>query len=268
MPASFTGGKHGEDEHGESLINADLSVCACVFAFAQMVPHATVHRIETSFGQLWVFGALFLFVSLGANLIVPTSAEHAAYFLPTLFGLIARQFANLFVLYFTAGFRGVESTARNLAYETIFLLGATMPRATIQGVLNALPLENKLVSEEVGMLYKRAAAICVLILAPAGIIIQTLLCEKALGQTAVPVIKTSRHAGGEERAWSMEKLTGTLVGKRLAERGHYMRAANISRNGSTNNLPASAMHGGRVSPDGVQTRDRSISGLITAASPV
>ncbi|KAJ1617168.1 hypothetical protein T492DRAFT_894158 [Pavlovales sp. CCMP2436] len=54
-----------------------------------------------------------------------------------------------------------------------------MPRATIQGVLNALPYENKLVPEDIGLLYKRAAAVCVLILAPAGIIMQTLVCENA-----------------------------------------------------------------------------------------
>lgn len=195
MPERFERPHHGPKrmQQAEGLVEADLAVVATIFFFARLRPPHAVRRIEESVAAVWTVAALCLFVSLGSALDLPALAPGhgiasvpAALLLPLAAGLGCRFVCYLLLLYATAPQRRVPRTACNALLEATFCACATMPRATIQGVLGSLPLRGHVVSAEVGELIHAAAAMTVLLFAPLGVIVQELGCERALLASAPP----------------------------------------------------------------------------------
>lgn len=133
-----------------------------------------------------------------------------ALLIPLAAGLCARAFAALAVLMASASTRGVApkldangvrgrggglgsavAALRHGMREAAFYLAATLPRATLQGVLGGLPLQNAIVSTHVGELYHAAAACTVVLLAPLGVVAQELLCERLLATVAPDLHETA-----------------------------------------------------------------------------
>jgi hypothetical protein len=205
--------------HVQSLVEADLSVVATVFIFARLRPAHTVHRVEVGVAGIWTVGAIFLFTSLGASLGFPAGANPLLLFVPILIGLICRLGMVTLIMATSARRRGVSLNLRNLFYEVVFVMAATLPRATIQGVLGNLPLSNGIVSPELGQIYAATAALTVLIFAPLGTIIQTLLCERCLSRTDMPVVQPGTDESGQHVAVPVETAAGpppTTPGRAIA----------------------------------------------------
>lgn len=194
--AATYGSTHGRMLAGgsggfEPLVEADLSVVTTIFIFARLRPRHTVHRVEEGIAGIWTVGAIFLFVSLGSNLKLPAQSRLVpsnplALLAPVAAGLVARLGALCALMAATTRARGLTLNARNLFFETGFVFAGTLPRATIQGVLGRLPQQNGIVSPELGELYAASASITVLLFAPLGVILQSLLCERCLSRTDMP----------------------------------------------------------------------------------
>ncbi|KAJ1617642.1 hypothetical protein T492DRAFT_1098259 [Pavlovales sp. CCMP2436] len=171
--------------HFESLVEADLCVVSTVYIFARLRPVHTVHRVEQGVSGVWTVAAIFLFTSLGSNLSLPATGNPLALLAPVAAGLCARVVAISLVMACSTHMRGLSFNLKNCFYESAFVLFATFPRATIQGVLGRLPLQNKLVSPEIGLLYIQTAALTVLVMAPLGVVLQSAFCERLLHRTDI-----------------------------------------------------------------------------------
>jgi hypothetical protein len=126
--------------YGGSLLNKDLAVVGVAVFYSALRP-SSLHDLEHMFASIWVFGSLFLFVNLGAQ-IETSSFAHIGRVLPLLLaGLVGRFFTYGAVLFFTIPARQLhERHARaNFIYEWGFAMVASIPRATIQGALAAIP---------------------------------------------------------------------------------------------------------------------------------
>lgn len=189
-PAGRIGGGRSGAEGG--LVEADLAVVVALFVFARLRPRGAVRALEEGIGALWTVAALLLFTELGANLhppaVEPTAGGVAptalAMFAPIAAGLCARALAYAVLCASRAAARPERMPAPHdagvlfrlhapvWALETLFCIAGTLPRATIQGVLGGLALQNKLVSHRVGQLIQSSAALTVLLLAPLGVFMQ------------------------------------------------------------------------------------------------
>lgn len=219
------------DALASSLVNAELTVVATVLLASMRLLMRTVSRLESSFGAIWPIVALVLGTSLGANLNFPTRADTFAYLLPVFAGLCARSLTLCALMASTAAVRRVPLSARNLLVDTAFLTSATLPRATLQGLLNALPLQTRLVDARVGEIFRATAALTVLFFAPIGVTVSALVCERSLRLAAVPAVHSDRRDGGASKSggsrldgWLLAHSTLVHARRRIVLLPAYMKA--------------------------------------------
>lgn len=223
------------------LVEADLAVVATAFFFARLRPAHTVARVEASVGSVWSVAALCLFVSLGSALELPELAPDLGFagsalalVAPLGAGLCARFLCYLCLLRATARARRTPPTMRNAALEASFCSAATLPRATVQGVLGALPLHAAIVSDAEGQLIRAAAAGTVLLLAPLGVVVQEAWCERAL-EVATPPSPPPPGArehldelDAGEASGSSGAFSGLVSALRLALAPHWLADREVS----------------------------------------
>jgi len=230
--------------HFESLVEADLCVVSTVYIFARLRPVHTVHRVEQGVSGVWTVAAIFLFTSLGSNLSLPATGNPLALLAPVAAGLCARVVAISLVMACSTHMRGLSFNLKNCFYESAFVLFATFPRATIQGVLGRLPLQNKLVSPEIGLLYIQTAALTVLVMAPLGVVLQSAFCERLLHRTDIadvhvaaseahPAALAPLHAPARQR----QRAGAQRGAERSAEFGAGPRVEARRRRGAGPKLP-------------------------------
>ena len=178
----------------EGLMLPELALICTTFFCAYFSPRVA-HYAETLFEGLWVFGALFLFAAIGAGITdVPRKIELLPKLLPALAcGLAGRFVACLVVCGATARKRLVRGplSVRHVVIEATFCVAASLPRATIQGVLAARPAAEGLYpgvmvgsyefAGKDGLLQTLAQATLAL-MAPCGQLLLTMVAKPLLTQ--------------------------------------------------------------------------------------
>lgn len=167
--------------YGGSLLHKDLAVVGVAVFYAALRP-SSVHSLEHMFASIWTFGALFLFIHLGARIELGSFLRLPSVLPLLLAGLAARAVAYAAVLLATLPSRLQHDrhACHNLVYEWGFALVASLPRATIQGALAAIPANMGLFSHEKNEFMREAGVLCIAIMAPAGVVLQKVLAEPLL----------------------------------------------------------------------------------------
>lgn len=135
------------------LLESNMAVIVMTAIYAQFRPIA-IHQVEQSLSglyflmfflsivELWMFGALFLFTTLGSNIQI-SSFQHGFKFIPVMIVGFAARLVCVFII--TSRMRhNRDSSWKKVAYETLFIWISSLPRATIQGAICHIPTISNL----------------------------------------------------------------------------------------------------------------------------
>ncbi|CAE8636437.1 unnamed protein product [Polarella glacialis] len=135
VPIIFSGG---------SLLQPELLVIVTGSTFAAAADKHTVHHVEHILGGVWVFGQLVLFTMLGSKTSTAIFPELSRLLPIMAVGLTARFIGVSAAIVLTRRERGCEfQNPENTAHDALFCFLATVPRATIQGALGAVPVSQR-----------------------------------------------------------------------------------------------------------------------------
>eukprot|EP00931_Biecheleriopsis_adriatica_P048761 TRINITY_DN28172_c0_g1_i3.p1 TRINITY_DN28172_c0_g1~~TRINITY_DN28172_c0_g1_i3.p1 ORF type:complete len:585 (-),score=121.45 TRINITY_DN28172_c0_g1_i3:172-1926(-) len=126
-----------------SMFQSELLVIVTgtVFAYFCDSHQELLHDVENTVGQVWVFGQLVLFSMLGSK-TTPGILPHLGQVLPIMAVGLSMRFIGVFVaIVLTARARGCECFDTAFS-DAAFCFLSTLPRATIQGALGAVPLKQ------------------------------------------------------------------------------------------------------------------------------
>ena len=128
------------------------------------------HKISQKLGKLWVFAEILLFVLVGAQVNVPVAWDAGLAGAAVIFlGLIARAAGTLLSL-----------SVSDLTFrEKLFCVVSSVPKATVQAAIGAVPLS---VGMKSGEMILAVAVLSILITAPLGAAAMEKVGEKVLGQ--------------------------------------------------------------------------------------
>jgi len=130
-----------------SWFQPELLVIVTGSCFGYFTDRDLLHQVEHLLGELWVFGGILLFSMLGSK----TSTDilpQVVRVLPIMFVGFACRFIGVFAgTALTAKARGLPNLSTVLP-DALFCSLCTIPRATIQGALGAVPLSLQFFSEE------------------------------------------------------------------------------------------------------------------------
>jgi len=126
-----------------SLFQPELLVIVTGTFFASVVDHKVLHDVEGVMGGVWVFGQLVLFSMLGSRTTTSIFPK-----LPSVLPFIAVGLTFRFIGVFFAVFLTLKTTPAEVCpfqkstalYDALFCFLSTVPRATIQGALGAVPV--------------------------------------------------------------------------------------------------------------------------------
>lgn len=160
-----------------SLFQGDLAVVAYTFFFAILRPQS-IHAVEDLLTKLWMFGALFLFTSLGVN-IKASSFVEGYHFFPLLFVGLLGRLVMILVIAFVMPFdenrkvfvRGGPGGNKRLLCEALFCWVCSFPRATLQGSLCRIPGIMMLFSDDINHEILHAGVFVLAVMAPVGAVL-------------------------------------------------------------------------------------------------
>lgn len=118
-------------------------VTGTVFAYVCKNKHE-LHDIENIMGQLWIFGQLVLFSMLGSK-TTPGILPQVGQVLPVMLCGLSMRFVGVFLGMVITTISSGGCVSFNLGHccaDTLFCFLCTLPRATIQGALGAVPLKQ------------------------------------------------------------------------------------------------------------------------------
>eukprot|EP00930_Biecheleria_cincta_P097526 TRINITY_DN89226_c0_g1_i1.p1 TRINITY_DN89226_c0_g1~~TRINITY_DN89226_c0_g1_i1.p1 ORF type:complete len:815 (-),score=125.67 TRINITY_DN89226_c0_g1_i1:191-2605(-) len=118
-------------------------VTGTVFAYICKNKHE-LHEIENIMGQLWIFGQLVLFSMLGSK-TTPGILPQVGHILPIMLCGLSMRFVGVFLgmIITTISYDGcVGFNLGHCCADTLFCFLCTLPRASIQGALGAVPLKQ------------------------------------------------------------------------------------------------------------------------------
>ena len=152
--------------HESALFQSDMAVIIMMFFYGQF-RHNVIHELEHALGEIWMFGALFLFTTLGSNIKITSFA--ATNILPVMFvGFTFRFVAIVGTTYF---FQARFKSWTLLFWESLFMFVCSIPRATIQGALCRIPTILSLFSDDVNLQMLNAGVFVLALCAPIGSVI-------------------------------------------------------------------------------------------------
>lgn len=161
-----------------SLFQSEPLVVAMGTTFAMTADHTALQEVKSILGGVWVFGQLILFSMIGSGADVSILRE-ARGVLPIMgLGLLARFVGVLVAVYGTRDSRGCASQSRwSTMKDASFCFLATMPRATVQAALGAVPMTERFFHgdpdrAQVGLFIFTAARVYIVVMSVVG---QTLL---------------------------------------------------------------------------------------------
>lgn len=124
-----------------SLFQPELLVIVTGMFFTYFADPMLVHDIENTLGELWVFGGILLFSMLGSKTSTGILPK-LVYVLPLMgIGFASRFCGVLAGICLTTKARG--SSMATALPDAAFCFLCTLPRATIQGALGAVPLKAR-----------------------------------------------------------------------------------------------------------------------------
>lgn len=144
----------GADEHGHpvvpmifsggSLFQPELLVIVTGSSFAMFTNKNVLQQVEQIMGGVWIFGQLILFSMLGSRTSTSIFPDLVRVFPIMVVGLTARLFGVSLAMCITRRSRGCElQSFMDLVRDSLFCFLATLPRATIQGALGAVPINQR-----------------------------------------------------------------------------------------------------------------------------
>ncbi|CAK0866906.1 unnamed protein product [Prorocentrum cordatum] len=144
-------GLGGASDHGKELIpmgfspgsmfQPELLVIVTGSCFASYTEPRLLHEVEGILGGVWVFGQLFLFSMLGSR-TTPAIMTQLYRVLPVMLVGLSFRFAGVFFgMTLTMKARGRKW--KELLPDVVFCFLSTLPRATIQGALGAVPVTQR-----------------------------------------------------------------------------------------------------------------------------
>jgi len=125
-----------------SLFQPELMVIITGTVFSYVADPHLLHEIEILLGELWVFGGIILFSMLGSKTTVAILPK-VAHIVPLWCAGVTMRFIGVLIgIASTAKARGCKDHSTVLL-DSVFCLLCTLPRATIQGALGAVPLHGR-----------------------------------------------------------------------------------------------------------------------------
>jgi hypothetical protein len=124
-----------------SMFQPELLVIVTGSCFASYTEPRLLHEVEGILGGVWVFGQLILFSMLGSR-TTPEIMTQLYRVLPVMLVGLSFRFAGVFFgMTLTMKARGRKSN--ELLPDVAFCFLSTLPRATIQGALGAVPVTQR-----------------------------------------------------------------------------------------------------------------------------
>jgi hypothetical protein len=124
-----------------SMFQPELLVIVTGSCFASYTKQELLHEVEAILGGVWVFGQLILFTMLGSR-TTPAIMTQLYRVLPVMLVGMLFRFAGV-LLAMALTMRARERTFKELLPDTVFCFLSTVPRATIQGALGAVPVTQR-----------------------------------------------------------------------------------------------------------------------------
>ena len=156
------------------FFQSDMAVIVMTIFYAQFRSIA-ISQIENTLAELWMFGALFLFTTLGSNIQL-SSITVGFKFLPVLLvGLTFRLAAVFSITYCIEKIQSGTTTLKQIVLQSIFVWVASFPRATIQGALCHIPTILSLFSDRVNLIILHGGIFVLALNAPFGSILLDLV---------------------------------------------------------------------------------------------
>lgn len=134
-----------------SLFQSEPLVVAMGTTFSIVVDRHTLQDVESILGGLWVFGQLVLFTMIGCGTDLSILGEMRSV-LPVMgLGLAVRLVGVFIAVFGTRKARGCEMQSYwSTTKDATFCFLATIPRATLQAALGAVPLSARFFHEDPG----------------------------------------------------------------------------------------------------------------------
>lgn len=127
-----------------SMFQPELLVIVTGSCFASYTEPRLLHEVEGILGGVWVFGQLILFSMLGSR-TTPAIMTQLYRVLPVMLVGLSFRFAGVFFgMALTMKARGRKCS--ELLPDVLFCFLSTLPRATIQGALGAVPVTQRFFS--------------------------------------------------------------------------------------------------------------------------
>mmetsp|Transcript_61003 Transcript_61003/g.196518 ORF Transcript_61003/g.196518 Transcript_61003/m.196518 type:complete len:495 (+) Transcript_61003:905-2389(+) len=127
-----------------SLFQPELLVIVTGTSFAAVADHNVLHDVEGIMGGVWVFGQLVLFSMLGSR-TTPSIFPELINVLPVMAVGITFRFIGVFLgigLILWTDASGHPFKRGMIIQDALFCFLSTLPRATIQGALGAVPVSE------------------------------------------------------------------------------------------------------------------------------
>lgn len=134
---------------GEAFFQPELFVIVTGSFFANASHHDLLEGVEQVVNGVWVFGALVLFSMIGSRTKTSDFAQLGKILPIMLVGVVFRVVGVAVATLLTLRVRPCGCTGckkehqANAPYEFAFCFLSTLPRATIQGALGALPIQEE-----------------------------------------------------------------------------------------------------------------------------
>ena len=160
-----------EDTFGEKVPFSALIAVMSIGIAVQKIQPMAAERLSARFNKLWVAAEIFLFVLVGACVILPYAAKAGISTVILIFLVLLFRMAGVFVC--------LIKTNLNLK-ERLFCMLAYTPKATVQAAIGGIPLALGLACGETVL---TAAVIAILLTAPLGALLIDKTYKKLLDRS-------------------------------------------------------------------------------------
>lgn len=175
-----------------SLFQPELLVIVTGTFFSSVAEHDVLHGVEGILGGVWIFGQLMLFSMLGSRTTTSIFPQ-----LPRVLPIMAVGLTFRFIGVFFATFLTIKMTPAEhcpfqrstAAQDALFCFLSTLPRATIQGALGAVPVTQRFfqhsqTQETAENMIFLSARLYIVVMSVCGMILLNIIGSKLLEATS------------------------------------------------------------------------------------
>jgi len=176
-----------------SLFQSELLVIVTGSAFGACVSEKVLHGIEATMEGVWVFGQLVLFTMIGSKteLCIFCSLLQV---IPIMFCGLACRFLGVFLAMAVVR-KGLKRPPSAFLPDVIFCFTATLPRATLQGVLGNVPMSRRYFY---GMRLGHEARLFIAVAGKIYIVVFSIIGSLLLGTVGTAMLQATADAGSAD----------------------------------------------------------------------